>query len=367
MKKLLLLLSIAVLLIGCIKADPANRSDKRAEDYRIIEPEDPLPRDDRNFGITVSESKHGFMASFEESREAGIGIVEINLPWNYFETARGEYHDPEGYLESLRFYTANGIRVTLSFALINTVAWEVPEYLEGIEPNAPEFIRAFENVIDWIFSRTLPEVDFAAVSVGNEVDLVLEGEAQWRSYTEFYEAAAGFIRAGYPGILVGVKTTVMDGLFGDEGKEIRGINRFSDVVMLNYYPQGEKYRVKEPTAVYEDFERLVQLFPGREIWMTEVGYQSGGTYCNSSEKKQAEFFHHLFSAWDRYGGTIKTVLIDWLHDQSPQTIEEWKGYYGSDPALVEFLATLGLRHYDGTDKPAWLQVKREAQARGWGR
>ncbi|MFW5768630.1 MAG: hypothetical protein ACOCYA_01120 [Spirochaetota bacterium] len=366
MKKLCLLLSISIFLIGFLRAESAPNSEHGTEAYTVIDPEAPLPRGDRTFGITVSESKHGFMSSFETARKAGIEVVEINLPWNYFETDQGEYHDPEGYLESLRFYTANGIQVTLSFALINTVAWEVPGYLEGVAPNDPEFLRAFEDVIDWIFSRTLPEVDIAAISIGNEVDLVLGGEEQWLRYREFYEAAADYIRTEYPGIRVGVKTTVMEGLFGAERDEIQSINRFSDVVMLNYYPQGEKCRVKEPAAVHEDFKRLVSLFPGREIWMTEVGYQSGA-YCNSSEKKQAEFFHHLFTAWDRHDDSIKLVQIDWLHDQSPETIKEWKGYYGSDPALVEFLSTLGLRNYDGSDKPAWLQVKREAKARGWGR
>jgi hypothetical protein len=356
MKRALFIALISLLLSECLLAD----------EYTVIDPEDPLPKGERLFGITISESENGFMSSFETAREAGIETVEINLPWNYFETERGNYVDPEGLLTALRFYTANGIRVTLSFALINTVAWEVPAYLEGDEPNSPEFIRAFYNVIDWIFSRTLPEVDIAAISVGNEVDLVLEGETQWKSYTEFYKAAAGYIRSRYPDIRVGVKTTVTGGVFGGEGKEIRSLNRYSDVVMLNYYPQGDRCRVKPPKAVYTDFSKLVSDFPGREIWMTEIGYQSAA-YCNSSEQKQAEFYHHLFTAWDRHAETIRLIQINWLHDQPPRTIEEWKDYYGSGPALVEFLSTLGLKYYDGTDKPAWLQVKREALARGWGR
>ena len=53
-----------------------------------------------------------------------------------------------------------------------------------------------------------------------------------------------------------------------------------------------------------------------------------------------------------------------MDDQSPETIEDWKNYYGNDPGLVEFLSTLGLRTYAGADKAAWLQVKTEANIRG---
>ncbi|MCK5028255.1 MAG: hypothetical protein KAR57_01385 [Bacteroidales bacterium] len=99
--------------------------------------------------------------------------------------------------------------------------------------------------------------------------------------------------------------------------------------------------------------------------MTEVGYQSGLEYCNSSEAKQAEFYHHLFTAWDTYKDNIKFVLVDWLHDQSLALIEEWKDYYGTDPALVEYLSTLGVCNNDGTDKYAFQQIKEELKARNW--
>jgi hypothetical protein len=365
MKNVLVILMMSILLIGCTLDNATGDSRERHERYEIIEPESALPRGDRVFGVNISESQEGFMPSFKKAQEAGIGIVEINLPWTYFETEEGVYADPENILTDITLYADHHIQVSFSLALINTVAWEVPGYLDGVAPNSSEFIEAFENVIDFIFTTIPDEVDVPVISIGNEVDLVLDGVEEWQRYTEFYESAVDYLHTQYPEIRVGVKTTVIGGLFGEDRDEIQMINHYSDIVLLNYYPQDEAFRVQTPTAVYDDFGQIVSDFLNEEIWITEVGYQSGSTYCHSSERKQAQFFHHLFAAWDQYNDHIKAIQIDWLHDQAPHTIQAWKRYYGSDPALVEFLSTLGLRNYNGTDKPAWLQVKREAHARGW--
>jgi beta-mannanase len=59
--------------------------------------------------------------------------------------------------------------------------------------------------------------------------------------------------------------------------------------MLNYYPQHNDFEVLNPDKVIEHFSDLVSYFPDKDIWIPEVGYQSGTEYCNSSESKQAEF------------------------------------------------------------------------------
>jgi hypothetical protein len=197
------------------------------------------------------------------------------------------------------------------------------------------------------------------------VDLVLESDTEWQKYTEFYEAVLDSLKPKYPSINFGVKTTIMDGVFTNELAKIQRINQNSDVVMLNYYPQDKSFQVLQPDIVKTHFSDVASDFNGQEIWFTEIGYQSGSDLCNSSEKKQAEFFHHMFTAWDNHKDQIKYMMINWLHDQSPQTIEDWKDYYGNDPALVEYLSTLGLRNYNDTDKAAWKQLLEETNARGW--
>lgn len=342
---------------ACDKEDDIN-------EYEVIKVESAIQKGERVLGINISEGEQGFMYSFDKAVEAGIDAVEINIPWNAIETSQGVYEDPwNGVIAATGFYGDNSIRVSFSIALINTVQWEIPGYLENTSPSSAEFISAFNQMIDWFIKSVPGNVIISGISIGNEVDFVLNGSSDWNSYKAFYEAAASHIRENHPDIRTGVKCTVTGGLFAGNKQNIIDLNENSDVVMLNYYPQDDKFRVKDPETVLTDFDEIVSLFPGKEIWMTEVGYQSGNNKCNSSYEKQALFMHYLFKAWDVYHEEISHIVINWICDQSPGQIKIWEDYYGDDPALVEYLSTLGLLEYDGTEKPACKQLKEETTAR----
>ncbi len=360
--KLFLLLLLPIFSVSCEKLENVDIGP-----YKAIDPDNPVNKGNRMFGVNLSESKFGFDFSYDKLKEIGTDMIELNIPWNAIETSKGKYNDPYGgVLKLISVYADDGIKICLSLAVINTVDWEIPKYLDGIETNSEEFIAAFNNMIDWIMVNKADNADIFSISIGNEVDYVLKTTKDWENYTAFYRAASAHIHSKYPEVTVGVKITVVNGLFDDSNKaHTLSINQYSDVVMLNYYPQNEKYQVKEPEAIHSGFDKIVSIFPDKVIWLTEIGYQSGHKYCLSTETKQAHFYHEMFKAWDKHKDNIQFVLVDWLHDQSSETINEWKDYYGNDPALVEYLSTLGLRKYDGTEKPAWKQVKIETEARGW--
>jgi hypothetical protein len=361
------LLVIVAFTFSCEEESDTNgdNNDNDTTAYEVITPTNPIPQGDRELGINISNSIAGWDSDFQKATEASIQVVELNLPWSSLETAEGIYNDPDNNLQNIAFYGFNNIKVGLSIAVINTVAWEYPAYLEGVAVNSTQFIDAFKGVIDFVIDTIPDNVEIASISVGNEVDLVLQSESDWLAYTEFYEEIATYINTNYPNIPVGVKTTIMGGVFGNELDEIQAINEFSDIVMLNYYPQNERFEVLDVEIAKTHLPQIVAFFPGQEIWLTEVGYQSGNNLCKSSEKKQAEYIHHFFEAWDTHKNEITHAVVNWLHDQSPAQIDAWKDYYGSDPALVEYLSTLGLRTYENEDKAAWLQLKEEVNSRGW--
>jgi len=345
--------------------DEPEDSIAAEEPYQVLTPESVIPKNDRLLGINISESQAGFDSAFLKVLEAGSQVVEINLPWDEIETAEGVFTDPDGILAATRFYGDNDMQVCFSIAVINTVKRTAPSYLDQYDYDAEEFIESFKALMDWLMAHIPENVTVPGISIGNEVDLLLEGDA-WDSYTTFYEEVVTHLRFKYPDPDYGVKTTVMGGVRGEEKTRIQVLNQFSDVVMLNYYPQDEQFQVLQPEMVHQHFVEMVSTFKGKIIWFTEVGYQSGAEHCASSKTKQAHFYHELFKAWDTFNLNVKLILIDWLHDQSPQQITEWEHYYGSsDPGFVEYLSTLGLRNYDNTDKPAWLQILEDANTRGW--
>jgi hypothetical protein len=360
----------SVLLLALIFIIPGCSSDSSAPEieehpFEPLAPVNPQPKQERLFGITVSESTDGYLADFAVAQQAGIQTAELSLQWDAVETADGVYQDPNGILAAMAFYEANDISLMLTFAVINTVVRTTPDHLDAYDWNAPELMASFNNMVDWVFSQLPAGLDVVGVSIGNEVNFVL-GNDEWTPYGEFFQAGSTHLHTIDPALNVGIKMTVRDGLFGLMGNNIKQLNQHTDVVMLNYYLMDSEFQVVAPIQVYSDFNTIIGNFPGREIWMTEVGYQSGSEFCSSSEDQQAGFYHELFSAWDSHRHEMQYLMVDWLHDASAQQLAEWEQYYGvSDPAFLEYLGTLGLRTHDGEDKNAWIQLLAETNARGW--
>jgi hypothetical protein len=135
--------------------------------------------------------------------------------------------------------------------------------------------------------------------------------------------------------------------------------------MLTYYPLNADFSVREPQVVHEDFAKLVELFPSKPIYILEAGYPSS-PLLGSSEAKQADFVQEIFKAWDTYIGHIKLLDFLWLHDIPPAVVEELGDYYGlRDETFLAYLATLGLRTFEGQDKEAFRVLSLEAESRGW--
>ncbi len=366
LKQVSAILMMAALLIFTSCSSDSSSPEFEEHPFEPIAPVNPQPKQDRMFGITVSESSNGFNADFAVAQQAGIQTAELALLWDTVETSEGVYQDPNGVLAAMTFYEANDISLMLTFAVINTVQRTTPDYLDGYAWDAPELIAAFNSMVSWVFEQLPENLNVVGVSIGNEVNYVLQNE-EWAPYGTFFQAGANHLHSIDTTLKVGVKITVRDGLFGTSVGYIKQLNQLTDVVMLNFYMMNSSFEVLDPNQVYDDFTIMVNNFPGREIWLTEVGYQSGTEHCLSSETRQAAFYHGMFTAWDYHRHEIQYVMIDWLNDASDQQLAEWEQYYqSSSPAFLEYLGTLGLRTSAGEDKDAWIQLLAEANARGWG-
>ncbi len=123
--------------------------------------------------------------------------------------------------------------------------------------------------------------------------------------------------------------------------------------------------VRDPSNVGADFDAVTALYRGKQLFFYQLGYPSSPV-LGSSEEKQAQFIREVFKAWDAHASQIQMIDFTWLHDVPPESVKEFVEFYGlSDRNFQEFLATLGLRTYDGKDKKAFIVLQEEARARGW--
>ena len=131
------------------------------------------------------------------------------------------------------------------------------------------------------------------------------------------------------------------------------LNSPSDVIILTYYPLQGDSQVLPATSPATDIPLMLSLAGGKPVVLQEAGYPSGAPNA-SSEASQQQFVVDLFQAWHTAGNSLPFLSYFALYDFDQTTCAALGTYYGSaDPAFLSYLCTLGLRHSDGSAKPAW--------------
>lgn len=327
-------------------------------------PPGPLPRSNRLLGIDVTVEQEGsYDDAFRVARSAGMEFTTLSLGWDELEPAPGQYDD-ELLDAANSFYPGTGTKLALTIAVIDTVALRMPSDLEDRAFDDLEVVSRFNALLQHVLER-LSDVDVFVLSIGNEIDSYLAGdELLWRQYTEFFRQTAEYARELRPSMDVGVKMQFR-GLTRDAIEQAQTLNGHSDAVLMTYYPLKDDFAARPPWEVDEDLGQMAALYPDRTLMLLECGYPSGAG-VGSSEELQADFVRQTFAAWDHRALWLRVVCFAWLHDRSPGDIESFSRYYGVDgEQFLEFLATLGLRTFDGRPKAAFDVLQTEAGIRGW--
>ncbi|MDJ0755389.1 MAG: hypothetical protein QNJ45_17830 [Ardenticatenaceae bacterium] len=366
--KSLTFLFVSLLLVGLISGcdDPAAVPPPPASTGAPFPVADAQMRGDRLFTMSVTEAAgEDYDLSMDLARSVGTESVSLSVYWDDIETAPGEFAPDPNWLEIANvYYAAKEVEVTLALSVIDTNNIRLPADLAGRDFDDPEMIDRFNGLLDYVVTQ-LPDVQLTTLAIGNEIDIYLWNDsAQWAAYETFFVETAAHARTLWPDVPVGTKVTY-GGLTSSPASAIQSITKHGDVALVTYYPLNDDFTVRPPSTVHNDFQTISDAFPGQTIYLLETGYPSGSDN-NSSEAQQAEFVHEMFMAWDDHAEQIAVLNYTWLTDMPSSAVEDMTSYYRLDDAgFVSYLATLGLRQNDGTEKLALSQLAQEVEARDW--
>jgi hypothetical protein len=368
-KKLLFgIIAIFIVLLSLFGKETVSENDDKKSNYKsnfsqqLIE-NNPKSRGNRILGMGISEGKIGFENAFALAQNAGVNVVELPVAWDEVESEARMYK-PGWMPIADQYYSNAGIKLAISLNLVDTNNLRVPNDLKNKSFNSSEVVQRYKAFVDFAGTQ-LSNSEIFFVSIGNEVDSYLgNSDQRWNEYIEFFSSVVPHVREKFPGAAIGSKITY-DGAMNLDNK-VKRLNVNADVVLVTYYPfKKGGFIVKDPASVHDDFKRIVDLYPSKKIYFSEIGYPSG-SLNESNEIKQADFINETFAAWDTYAEDIPFLNFQWLHDAPPETVKAWQNYYGlKDKRFASFLGSIGLRTYSGEDKQSYMVFVEEVKKRNW--
>lgn len=324
----------------------------------------PVPKKSRQLAIDVTEMQGGkYDEAFKIAKDVGIDRIGLFLSWNVLEPSPQKF-DGTLLVIAAAYYPAKHVKVDLTLAVVNTNHLDTPSDLQNRPFSDPVVIDRFKKLINFVFTKMKPD-QLSSINIGSEYDKFFgTDQKKWKEFRTFYQSARDHLKSKWPSVVIATETTY-DGITGPTRDAIKEINKISDTIGVSYYGTQSNADVIDPKKVHDALDSVCSNYPGKKISFFQFGYPSSNI-LKSSTLKQKEFIEESFLAWDKHADQVELIDYTWLHDHSPESVDKiLKIYNFFDPKFREFIATLGLRTYNGQDKPAFVALKKEAKARGW--
>ncbi|MEZ0262510.1 MAG: hypothetical protein ACAH80_16015 [Alphaproteobacteria bacterium] len=320
-----------------------------ATDYTIL----PYPKN----GFKASAGD--WEAALDDLQEMGATGIVITNKWNELEAKKRQYKGLNVLAQNFKVNTEAGRKVFFSFQPINTTKREVPPDLEKVKWNDPAMIGRYQEFLDHLALDVTTQP--AWVSLANEADVYFEMHPEeLDGFLDYAKRAAGLTKQNFPEVKTGV-TMTFEGLAGKRKEIVKKLLGASEVAIFTYYPLFDL----KPQPVKDmggHFDAMVAAAEGKELLLQEVGYPSGAV-VGSSEETQAAFFKEAMNQI-KWRPEIKFAGLFMLHDFDGKFCDELVKYYGFTGApddikakFRDFLCTLGVKTFEGKEKPAWAAVK----------
>jgi len=355
-----------------------------------------VAKGDRKLGLHISEPQNGFNSAFSTSQRLaydsvnlhffwGVGDFTGTLPGTPLETntsancSGSSTYDMSLISTANSFYPSYDKKISLTIGTYDGPNKFMPKCGTSLSFDSSTIKTMFQYLIDNIFSYG-SSLELSSLVIGNEIDSHADFSTcsinplsqKWSQYKNFFEAISTYVKSLRPNVKLGI-TGTFDGLTSNlKSPCFQELLSSADFLSVTYYPLNSDFSMKSPTVVSDDFKKIVQMYPGKEIRFQEIGYSSGSSFIGSSSDSQVTFYKQIFKAWDTYKSQIKYISIVNLHEWSSSTVDGFGALYNICPgstcnSFKEYLQTLGLRTYnnDGIDKSAFLAIINEANSRGW--
>lgn len=319
-----------------------------------------MPKGARLLGMHVGEATgETYGDALVSARAAGAEIVSLSFNWDTLETGPGTY-DPTLLDIANAYYPPLGVKLLITLRPLDTNGKHFPADIAALAFDHPTVIARFQAFLDWVFSR-IPAVDLPIMGVGNEIDVLLGTNATlWAQWKTLFDAAIARIHTLRSGTQVGMIARYPQVLSPEYATASAG----ADAVMVTYYPLNADFTVQTPDVVTADFAALAAPF-AKPVHVVEAGYPTSAT-CGSSDEFQRQFVAALFAAWDAQASKIASMFYSILTDYSTAEMAALAAYYGSsNPVLLEFVRTIGLRTDGPVNKSGYAEHDAQAAARGW--
>ncbi len=314
-----------------------------------------------------------YATAYGQAMALGVREVSVSLDWATLEPTVNTYDDTIPDTMDA-FYPNYPGDITMVLRPLDTPGASMPSDLGTLPFNDPQVITAFENFLDHLHSR-LSVLNASGkikwIQVGNEIDATLGSDpAKWAQWQAFFNAAKTKIHALWGNSVV-VSSIIQFNALKDAGTLAQYLNFLPslDSATLTYYPLNADFTVRPTSDIASDFDLMANSIPGKPIILQECGYPSS-TVDNSSEAQQANFISAVFKAWDTHLDRIALIDFAWQYDVTDAQASQWVIDYHQNGQPYEnefkqYLLTLGLSHYDSTEKPALQRLRDELKARVW--
>lgn len=325
----------------------------------------PVSKEDRILSIDINTASNtSFLSAFTIAKDVGSMVNGVHLAWDALETSslQNDHQEIDNINE---FYSQQNTGITLSISPIHSVTNNLPSDLKALSFDNPVVIERYKKMLDYIKDH-LASVNIISLTIGNEIDAYLKDDSQkWLEYQNFYSSVASYARSILPNTKISTEFTFMQGYLGGAKPFIKEINKISDIIGVSYYPRDSEGLVLNPRIVHQNFKTLSNAFPGKPIYIFQLGYPSGNL-LESSEGIQEDFIKQVFMAWDDNKEHIKLIDFTFLHDFTEEEIELQRDYFEQyDNNFGEFLRSVGLRKLNNEDKLSFSTLRDESSKRNW--